>query len=112
MTNQMIIMSESLRLMEEGKLKGTGEFVQIEENGEIKEIELPEEIHTFNGWKQRGFAVKKGEKSEIRIEIWKYAKKKAKETDGEQGNDNEEKGRMFMKSAAFFTAAQVEKIQN
>ena len=64
MTNETIILNESIRLMKEGMLKGTGEFIEFEkEDGTKEKVELPEEIHTFNGWKQRGFSVKKGEKS-------------------------------------------------
>ena len=54
MTNAMIIMHESVRLMEEGVLKGTGEFVKVENaDGTTTELEMPEAIHTFNGWKER-----------------------------------------------------------
>lgn len=52
----------------------TAEFV---ENGALKLIGgVPEEIHTFEGWKERGFSVRKGEKSDIRITIWKHSTKK------------------------------------
>lgn len=108
MTNQMIILSESVRLMEEGKLSGSGEFVEVEnEDGTKKLLELPEEIHTFNGWKARGFKVKKGEKSSIKFAIWKHTSKKVESKDGEES----EKTRMFMKTSAFFTAKQVEPIK-
>ena len=107
MTNAMIIFNESLRLMEEGILKGSGEFVQVEnENGEIQEVEMPEEIHTFNGWKARGYSVKKGEKSKIKFSIWKRTSKKVEKENGEE----EEKSNMFMKFSSFFTFEQVEKI--
>lgn len=70
MTNEMIILNESVKLMNDGVLKGTGEYATVQgEDGKEKEIELPEPIHTFNGWKQRGYSVKKGEKSKIRITI-------------------------------------------
>lgn len=108
MTNATIILNESIRLMEEGVLKGTGEFVKFEDvNGNIKEFEIPEEIHTFNGWKQRGYAVKKGEKSKIKFSIWKCTSKAVKNEDGE---DEDIQTNMFMKLSAFFTLAQVEKI--
>ena len=108
MTNAMIIMNESIRLMEEGILKGSGEFITVEdENGNKKTIELPEEIHTFNGWKALGFSVKKGEHSNIKFTIWKHSAKKVEKDDGEE----EEQSRMFMKLSAFFTAAQVEPIK-
>lgn len=111
MTNAMIILNESVKLMEEGKLKGTGEFVTVEINGETKQIEMPEEIHTFNGWKQRGFKVKKGEHSQIKFPIWKYTEK-AKKAEDLTGNPLEDTpvSNMFLKLSAFFTAEQVEAI--
>ena len=106
MTNAMIILNESIRLMEEGVLHGCGQFVEVEnEDGTKKTLELPEEIHTFNGWKSLGYSVKKGEKSRIKFPIWKHTTKKV-EKDGEE----EERSRMFQKVSAFFTFDQVESI--
>ena len=106
MTNATIILNESLRLMEEGVLKGSGQFVEIEnEDGTKSTMELPEEIHTFNGWKARGYSVKKGEKSGIKFPNWKHTAKKVENENGEE----DEETHMFMKLSAFFTAAQVEK---
>ena len=112
MTNAMIILNESVKLMEEGLLKGTGIFVDVEINGEVMNIEMPEEIHTFNGWKQRGFKVKKGEHSSIKFPIWKYTEK-AKKPEELTGNplEDEPVSNMFMKLSAFFTADQVEEIK-
>lgn len=107
MTNEKIILNESLRLMEDGVLKGTGNFIKAEFPDGIKEIELPEEIHTFNGWKERGYSVKKGEKSQIKFPIWKHTSKKVKN----ENDEDEEVTNMFMKMSAFFTLAQVELIQ-
>lgn len=56
MTNASIILNESIRLMNEGVLTGTGRFVEVEnDDGTTERLELPEEIHTFNAWKQRGY---------------------------------------------------------
>lgn len=119
MTNATIILNESLRLMEEGKLNGSGQFAEIETENGIQTIELPEAIHTFNGWKQRGYVVKKGEKSSIKFPIWKHTTKFLKtdtgnaELDKMNANINAQGGQtnMFMKTAAFFTFAQVEPIK-
>ena len=119
MTNAMIIMNESLRLMEDGKLNGSGQFAEIETADGKQTVELPEEIHTFNGWKALGYSVKKGEKSSIKFPIWKYTKKMLNTNTGNAELDkmnsqiNEQGGEsnMFMKTAAFFTMAQVEKMQ-
>lgn len=110
MTNQEIILTESLKLMEEGVLKGSGIKGVIEdENGEEHEIELPEEIHTFNAWKERGYNVKKGEKSKIKFAIWKYTVKKKEYTNKYGEQDETEEGKCFMKMSAFFTSEQVER---
>lgn len=106
MTNEMIILEESVRLMNEGVLAGTGKFVTVEnKDGTKKQLEMPEAIHTFNGWKERGYAVKKGEKAIAKFTIWKCKSKKVETEDGEEEHTN-----MFMKTAAFFKFSQVEKI--
>lgn len=106
MTNAMIILDESVRLMDEGVLKGTGEYVTVEnKDGTTKQLEMPEAIHTFQGWKERGYSVKKGEKAIAKFPIWKHTSKKV-EVDGEE----EERTNMFMKTAAFFKFEQVERI--
>lgn len=113
MTNAMIILNESVRLMEEGVLKSTGEYVEIQnEDGTTTRLEMPEEIHTFNGWKDRGYNVKKGEKSNIKFPIWKYTVKQ-KADEEKTGNPIEDAPttNMFMKMASFFTFAQVEPIK-
>lgn len=102
MTNAMIILTESLRLMEEGKIKPTGQKIQVEVNGETKELDCPEEIHTFQTWKECGYQVKKGEHAVAKFPIWKYTEKKK---DGEDPETN-----MFLKTAAFFTISQCEPI--
>lgn len=107
MTNAQIILNESFRLMEEGILKGSGHFAEIETDDGPKIVELPEDIHTFNGWKQLGYSVKKGQKAIAKFTIWKHTTKKVENESGEE----EDKSRMFMKTAAWFTFAQVEPIK-
>lgn len=104
MTNAQIIFNQSITLMEEGILKGSGIMATVEENGEKKQIELPETIHTYAAWKSIGYQVKKGQKAKAAFTIWKYAESK------KQNDEEEAEGRMFMKLAHFFTADQVEKI--
>lgn len=108
MTNAMIVLNESVRLMEEGVLEGTGRFVEIEnEDGTTTKLELPEEIHTFAAWKARGYKVKKGEHAIAKFPIWKYTNKTVENEDGEE----EKKENMFLKVSAFFKCSQVEKIE-
>lgn len=110
MTNASIILNESIRLMNEGVLTGTGRFVEVEnEDGQTEQLELPEEIHTFNAWKQRGYIVRKGEHSIASFPIWKYIGGKRKESDEPQeGDEAESSGYCRMKLSHFFTAAQVQ----
>lgn len=108
MTNEVIILNESVRLMKEGVIKGTGEFFEVEKaDGTKEKLEVPEAIHTFNGWKERGYCVKKGEKSKIKFSIWKHTSKTV-EKDGKE----EETSSMFTKVSAFFTFDQVEPIKS
>ena len=109
MTNAMIILNESVRLMEEGVLAGTGKFMTVDNgDGTTRRLEMPEPIHTFQKWKELGYVVKKGEKSNIKIPIWKYSSKTTVDEEGEE----KENTSMFMKVAAFFKFSQVEKITN
>ena len=68
-------------------------------------ISSDEEIHTYAKWRDLGYAVKRGEKAITKLTIWKHTVKVNKET-------QEEDARMFMKTAAFFSTKQVEKIQS
>ena len=67
---------------------------------------ITEEIHIFAKWKSLGYAVRKGEKSNIKFTIWKYTNSKV--DDDETGE--EKAGHAFMKMASFFTASQVRPI--
>lgn len=105
MTNEMIIFNNRLSLMEDGILQGTGNTIMVEnEEGEKIELEEPEQIHTYAGWKTLNRQVKKGEKSIATILIWKHTTKKPKE------KEEEEQEAMFMTKAFFFRECQTEAI--
>ena len=106
MTNAMIVLLESVKLMEQGKIKGSG-IKGMTLDG--KEIELPETIHTYQVWKQLGYQVKKGSKAVAQFPIWKYTSKREKDETEEQA---QEKGHCFMKLSSWFTAEQVEKMED
>ena len=116
MTNAQIIFNNSVKLMEEGILKGSGRFLtMVMEDGTKKEVEEPEVIHTYSTWKKLGFQVKKGQKAIASFTIWKYAERTCKDEEGNAVIDQltgQEAidSSMFMKKASFFTADQVEKI--
>ena len=59
-------------------------------------------IHTYQGWKSRGYQVQKGEKAIAKFSIWKYVTRKKK--------DGSEEQKMFLKNSAWFTQKQVSKI--
>lgn len=111
MTNEEIILSNRVFLMEEGVIKGTGErFVFSDENGS-REIEMPEEIHTFNSWKTLGYVVKKGEHSIARFPIWQKSDKKKRKEEEDDEKRKKESDRYYMKVSFFFTKEQVEPIK-
>ena len=91
--------------MEDGILQGTGNTITVEnEEGKKIELEEPEQIHTYAGWKTLNRQVKKGEKSIATILIWKHTTKKPKE------KEEEEQEAMFMTKAFFFRECQTEAI--
>ena len=105
MTNSEIILRESLELMKQGVLKSTGQVLVYElPDGTKVEIPEPEPIHTYNGWKDMGYQVKKGEHAIATFAIWKWKGKKDEETGEENG------GTCYQRKAFWFTAAQVEKL--
>ena len=106
----MIIQMETSKLAEAGVLKYTGRVYKgLNIAGEEVEIKEIEPIHTFNGWKELGYRVKKGEKSKIKFKIWFWGKGKKKETeDGEE----ETRGNCYMRTAAWFTMNQVERMED
>lgn len=112
MTNGEIILRESLELMKQGVLKSTGRvFVQELPDGSKVELPEPEPIHTYNGWKELGYQVKKGEHAKAQFPIWKYSGKKGEEAKNEEANGEEESGgKCWMRKAFWFTFEQVEKV--
>ena len=68
-------------------------------------------LHTYATWKKLGYQVKKGEKSQHKIPVWKPSTKKV-EVENEDGTKEEvDNGRYFIKTSAFFTQEQVERIE-
>lgn len=106
MTNAQIIFNEAQDLAEQGVIKYTGRVYKAElPDGSTIEVKETEAIHTYQKWKELGYQVQKGQKAVAKITIWKHTVKKAK-------SDNEEdETRMFMKTSAFFSESQVEKIE-
>ena len=104
MSNAEIIMRQSLELMNQGILKPTGQtFTMKTEDGQKVEVPEVEPIHTYNGWKELGYQVKKGEHAKASFMIWKYQGKKDEET-------GQEHGKCWQRKAFWFTFDQVERI--
>ena len=105
MTNDEIIFKQSLELVKQGIIKTTGRtLIQELPDGTKVEVPEPEPIHTFNGWKDLGYTVKKGEHAKAKFQIWKYTGQK-----DEEGNEQKDGGHCFLKTAFWFTFDQVEK---
>ena len=114
MTNADIIFTQAQKLAEAGKIAYTGrEFKAVLADGTEITVKETEDIHTFNGWKERGYSVKKGEKAVDKFVIWKHSPAKVEELPMKDGDGVEyvDKGKMFMKTASFFAAHQVEPIK-
>lgn len=107
MTNDMIILLAQQELLKEGKIQPTGRvFKTVDADG--NEISYPEAepIHTYAHWKSLGYQVQKGQKAITQLVIWKHVNGKVDEESGEEGQ-----AKMFMKTASFFAAHQVKKIE-
>jgi len=69
---------------------------------------ITEDAHTFAHWKALGYQVRKGEHAAFKTAIWKYSKRKGDPANEEESTN--EAGRMFLKTAHFFTRSQVDPI--
>lgn len=72
----------------------------------LNNINIDTPLHTYAKWKELGYQVKKGEKSQHKITIWKHTTKKVVDAN----NEEIDKSKCFPKTSAFFTLEQVEKI--
>lgn len=112
MTNEQIIYNKQLELLKRGIIGTTGRIIRgKDEEGNNIEIEEPEQIHTYAGWRECGYQVKKGQKAIATFNIWKCAKKKKKEKENEEDSE-EKKEYIFLTKAFFFSQKQVEKRKN
>lgn len=113
MTNEKIIMAQRFELMKAGLIGTTGRKFSVKlQDGSTKEIPEPAEIHTYQGWKSRGYQVKKGEKCKAKFPVWVPCKGK-KNQDAEEAPDVTEGGKikMRLKTSFWFSPSQVEPIK-
>lgn len=107
MTNEQIIMGQRIELLKAGIIGSTGRILTVVSvDGTKSEMEEPEEIHTYQGWRSYGYQVRKGEKAVAKFPVWKHRKDKM-ENDGK----TEEVEKMFLTNAAFFKISQVERMK-
>ena len=53
--HEMLIWNERIRLFESGKIGGTGRMIELHaEDGTVKKMEEPEEIHSYSRWQEYG----------------------------------------------------------
>lgn len=104
MTNEQIIFTEASELMKQGVLASTARILMkvLDKDGNEVEkwVDIPEDIHTYNGWKELGYQVQKGEKAIASFCIWKFVGKK----------NDEDEDKMFLKKSAFFKKSQVKEV--
>jgi len=83
-------------------------------NTEILNIEkalygIEEEVDTFQGWKAKGYSVKKGSKALFKTKIWKPRKQREQEQTDEQIAEIPSK--FIMVNAFYFGRSQVERTE-
>jgi len=108
MKNSEIIMRNAIDLMNDGILAGVMEQY-TDRNGNTVEVEMPEDIHTFDEWKKLGRIVRKGEHAIAKFPIWSPTKKTQKLLDDNNGKlDGEKKkeAKMYLRNAAWFKVSQ------
>lgn len=99
MTNEQIVMIERINAMKNGKIGTTGRMLTTEKGEQIPE---PEELHTFQAWKELGYSVKKGEHATVTTKLWKKRTKKDDE------DEKEYDGNFYLCKAFLFSPKQVE----
>ena len=104
MTNETIIFNAACDLLKQGIIKSTGRLLMRKmPDGSLLEVPEPEAIHTYSGWKARGYQVRKGEHAIASFPIWKHS-------GNHEETGEETDGRCFTKLSHFFTIAQVDRI--
>ena len=69
-------------------------------------MEVDEPLYTYAVWRKMGYIVKKGEKCNHKLQLWKHTEK-TKTVDNEEIRTN----KCFMKTVYLFTKEQVEKVE-
>lgn len=103
MTNAEIIFQNRVFLMEQGVIKGVpGTVLHWKDEEGERQIQMPEEIRTFDDWKRVGRMVQKGQHAIAKFQIWMPKKGKAKAEDEEEGKAEADAPKGFYKKMTFF----------
>ena len=86
----------------------------IESERLLNNIDEELELDTFQGWKNRGYQIIKGQKALFKTKIWKPRKidvKEVKDENEEQpAEDKKSNSKFIMVNSAFFSEEQVQKV--
>ncbi len=110
MTNGEIILHERFKLLMDGVIESTGQTISIiRDDGTTEDMPEPEYIHTYAGWRQLGYTVRKGEHAIAAFPIWKHcpAGERCNRKTGQMVHCDE---RMIMTQAYFFSRSQCEPV--
>lgn len=112
-TNNELIFRARVDLFNRGIIGTTGRTFEVMTPDGPQVIQEPEQIHTFAAWKSCGYHVKRGARAVAKIEIWNYAAPKKNRDSSEQPAEDQPAGGgyCYLKTAAFFSASQVERIE-
>lgn len=68
-------------------------------------------LDTFQGWKNKGYQIIKGQKALFKTKIWKPRKQEAKSEENEEQKEELKNSRFILVNSAFFSNEQVQKIK-
>ncbi len=116
MTNAQIAMQNRVFLMEQGIIKPTDQKMIYTDDFGTREINVPEEIYTFDAWKKQGRIVLKGQHAIAKFKIWMPKRgRRVEETVEDNNNDDNSDEAMqrrgfYKKLSFFFTIDQTKEI--
>lgn len=87
-------------------------FEIIESERLLNNIDEELELDTFQGWKNRGYQIIKGQKALFKTKIWKPRKievKEVKDENEEQNKEEKNNSKFIMVNSAFFSENQVQR---
>ena len=107
MTNAQIAMENRVFLMEQGIIKPTDQKMIYTDDLGTREINVPEEVYTFDAWKKQGRIVLKGQHAIAKFKIWmpkrgRRVEEIAEDNNSDDNSDEAMQRRGFYKKLSFF----------